>query len=83
MEQINIIFEDAEFDKLVHENSLPYIPGTCTIAVKDKATVTKNPGAVIAFRVEVDGKVKTAQATVTLRQLKRALEMIQFRYPQL
>jgi hypothetical protein len=38
---------------------------------------------VIAFRVEAEGKVKTAQATVTLRQLKRVLEMINFRYPQL
>lgn len=83
MEPINIVFDGSEFDRLVHDQSLPQ-SSTITLAVKDKATVTGNPGVVIAFDVALpDGNVRRAQATTTLRGLKRILEMINFRYPTL
>lgn len=83
MEAITIVFDAAEFDRLVHDQSLPQ-SSTVTVAVKGKATESGNPGAVIAFDVKLpDGTARRAQATVTLRGLKRALECINFRYPTL
>jgi hypothetical protein len=42
LEPLSVLFESAEFDKLVHENSLPQF-GPVIIGVKEGATVNKNP----------------------------------------
>lgn len=80
MEAMNIVFDGAEFDRLVHDGSLQQA-STVTVAVKNGATVSGLPGVVIAFDVGLpDGTVKRAQATVTLRQLRLLLKAIDARY---
>lgn len=82
-----ILGKDTAFDQLVHGIRDPRIPpvlaqaSAVTIATKDGATVSKKPGAVIAFEVEVPGMGKRmVQATVTVALLATMAAALRGRY---
>lgn len=76
---------DGAFDELVHKGlgakgSLPQ-GSDMTLATTDNGTQEGRAIAVIAFDVQLpDGSVRTAQATVTVRQLTMALAALRGRY---
>lgn len=83
MEAVNVVFEDAAFDRLVHDGSLPQA-STVTVAVKHKATMSGLPGTVFAFDVQLpDGSVRRAQATLTLKQMRFVLKLLVEKYGDL
>lgn len=76
---------DEKFDEAVHRGldgkGVLLQAGPITLATRDRATVGGNAGAVIAFDVSLpDGKIVTAQAVVTVKQLLMTLAALHGRY---
>lgn len=65
MERIELLLDDAEYDRLVHD--APPERGDLTVCVKARATHKGQPGVVLSFTVEINGKPIRVQATTTAR----------------
>jgi hypothetical protein len=80
MNNLNITFDDAEFDRIVHGENTLRDDGQFRVVVKDNGTVQGNAIAVITFGVEVDGKIMRAQTVTTVKLLKGLLAILDGRY---
>jgi hypothetical protein len=72
MESIHIQFDNAKaFDEAVHGGLAQASP--ISIITKHGGTVEGKAIAVVTFDVSVDGQIKRAQATTTVKLLRTAL----------
>ena len=79
LEEITLILGNVEyFDKAVHCGTPQ--ASHMGIITKDHALQSGKGGAVIAFKVEVDGKIVDVQATTTVLNLLNALSALRGRY---
>lgn len=78
---MRIIFDDAEFDRVVH-NSLPECGEEhFAIVCKDHATAQGNAAACITFISMTEAGPKRVQIVVTVRNLLQAFGAVAARYP--
>lgn len=65
MESVRMLFNDADFDRIVHDG----LPEGCdlTIATKEHATANGKAAVVISWTVSLpDGSIRSVQAVTTL-----------------
>jgi len=66
MESVAIRFDDAAFDRVVHNSLALREGGDVCFVVKDHATTGGKPAVVITFSVALpNGEIATAQAVIT------------------
>lgn len=84
MEHITITLgNDAEYDRAVHgDDKVPSLleGGDLAFITKDRALTSGRAGIVITFTVEVDGKLRRAQAVTTVRNMHMLAAALEGRY---
>lgn len=79
MEQIRTVLDDHdEYARLVHGGAAQASP--VTVCSKSGAMQSGAPGIVVAFEVEVDGRVVPVQATTSLRCFLSAADLLRARH---
>lgn len=86
MEAVSIVLgQDDAYDRAVHgDDKLPALRegGDLQFITKDHALVSGRAGICIAFSVEVDGKLRRAQATTTVRNMQMLAAALSGRYDE-
>lgn len=84
MESVSVLINKPdEFDRAVHgDDKIPALPSGNVIQIitKDGGMVGGRACCVITFEAEVDGKIRRAQFSTSVRLLKQALRLIDAGY---
>ena len=79
MESVTIKLNDSLAFDAILKNSLPE-GGDLTIITKDNATITGSPVVMIAFTVEVNGRIEQVQAVTTMKLFVSVLRALGAKY---